>query len=66
MVDSKENYKFGTSGIISRFEGKFGFLNIDKDSYCELSLGSELKMVKTFILQALLLPNWEVKLSLHT
>ena len=51
---------------MSRFQGKFGFLNIDKDSYCELSLGSELKMVKTFILQALLLPNWEVKLSLHT
>ena len=66
MVDSKENYKFGTSGIISRFECKFGFLNIDKDSYCELSLGGELKMVKTFILQALSLPNWEVKLSLHT
>ena len=51
---------------MSRFQGKFGFLNIDKDSYCELSLGSELKMVKTFILQALSLLNWEVKLSLHT
>ena len=55
MVDSKENYKFGTSEIISRFEGKFEFLNIDKDSYCELSLGSELKNGKNFYITSFII-----------